>query len=72
MFYGSEKQAIEASLRDDNQYFVDCILDYRGDPTRNRTDITFLVQFMDESQSWVPNTPDINQTEAFETYCAQH
>jgi hypothetical protein len=72
IFYGSKEQAIEASLRDDNQYFIDSILDYRGDPARNRTDMTFLVQFMDESQSWVPNTPDINKTEAFETYCAQH
>jgi hypothetical protein len=68
MFYGNASQAQDAALRDDDQYFVDCILEYRGDPDR-RTTMEFLVRYMDESEHWVNYSPDIYQTEAFEYFC---
>ena len=68
LFFGTTEQAIEASLRDDDQYFIESILDYRGDPTK-RTTTSYLVKYMDDATHWVPYSQDINQTEAFETFC---
>ena len=71
MFYGTTQDAIDASLRDDDQYFINKIIDYRGDPER-RTELSFLIQYMDSSTSWVKYSKDINTTEAFEIFCTTY
>ena len=71
LFFGTTNQAVEAALRDDDQYFVDSIIDYRGN-SEHRSKMSFLVRYMDESEHWIPYSPDINQTEAFERFCSQY
>jgi hypothetical protein len=68
IFYGTEEQAIDTALRDDDQYFVHSIINYRGDPLK-RSQMEFLVQYQDDSTHWLPYSLDISTTEAFETYC---
>ena len=71
IFYGTEEQAIDTALRDDDQYFVDAIINYRGDPLK-RSQMEFLIRYQDDSTHWLPYSLDISTTEAFENYCVQY
>jgi hypothetical protein len=65
-FNGSEEQAYQLALTDDDQYVIKEILGYRGSPLA-RTNLEFYVLFNIGSKSWVP-WKDMNQTEALYNY----
>ena len=65
-FIGSREEAYELAKKDTDQFEVDCILAYRGDP-ETRTSMEFLVRFMDGDQTWLPYSQDIFQMQQFET-----
>jgi hypothetical protein len=68
IFHGTPAQARDAALLDNDQYEIECINAYRGDPDE-RTTMEFEVQFMDGSLHWLPWTNDITTTVHFEDYC---
>jgi hypothetical protein len=71
IFYGTAEQAMDAALRDDDQFFVTSILNYRGNPEK-RSMMQFLVLYQDESTHWVPYSSDISTTEVFEHFCSTY
>jgi hypothetical protein len=52
-FFGSSEQAKNAALRDMDQYIVDALIAYRGDPLI-RTSLSFYTRFMDGTLSGCP------------------
>ena len=71
IFYGTEEQALDVALRDDDQFFVTSILNYRGNPEK-RSDMQFLILYQDQSTHWVSYSSDINTTEAYEKFCSTY
>ena len=71
IFYGTAEQAMDAALRDDDQFFVTSILNYRGNPEKRST-VQFLVLYQDDSTHWVPYSADISNTAIFETFCSMY
>ena len=67
-FFGSADQAKDAAIRDMDQYLVDSITAYRGDPLV-RTSMSFLVQFKDNTMQWVLWSRDLFDTVQYEAYC---
>ena len=67
-FIGTRDEAYELAKKDTDQYEVDTILAYRGDP-ETRTTMEFLLQFRDGDQVWLPYSSDIFQMQQFETFC---
>ncbi len=68
IFHGDREQAFKTAMVDTDQYEVDCIISYRGDP-ETRTTTEFLVRYKDGEELWVPYSKDIATTEQFETFC---
>jgi hypothetical protein len=66
--FATYEEAYNAALVDYEQYVVDSILRYKGDPER-RTSMTFLVKFADNSESWLPYSRNISETIQFEQFC---
>ena len=64
-----DETAFELACRDGDQYKLQGILAYRGDPLVGRKYCTFLVRFADQDTCWIQYGPDLCSTEAFETYC---
>jgi hypothetical protein len=64
LFVGTEAQARETAMRDQDQYTIVSILNYRGNPLR-RSETLYLVLFADGERSWVPYSKDIADTAAF-------
>ena len=69
-FIGSREEAYELAKKDTDQFEVDSILAYRGDP-EIRTTMEFLIRFMDGDQTWLPYSQDIFQMQQFETFCVE-
>jgi hypothetical protein len=68
LFSGSETDAITLARQDDNQWEVDRILGWRGDPdSRNST--SFLTLFNTGEKVWMNYTTDIHTTTEFINYC---
>jgi hypothetical protein len=67
-FFGSADQAKDAAIRDMDQYLVDSITAYRGDPLV-RTSMSFLVKFKDDTLQWVSWSKDLFDTVQYENYC---
>lgn len=67
-WFGISEAAREAALRDQDQYVVDRITAYRGNPALRKT-MQFSTSFGDGSQSWNHFSPDISYTVAFGTFC---
>jgi hypothetical protein len=67
-FHGSPEQAYETALRDHDQYVINRILSYRGEPTKRST-MEFLVQFGDGSLLWKPYTKDLFDSLPYEEFC---
>jgi len=67
-FVGDMMTAKKMAQLDHDQYVVDRISAYRGDPDV-RTTMQFLVHFADKSSSWVNYSKDIFDTIAYEDYC---
>jgi hypothetical protein len=68
LFHGSLEQAIDAARRDNDQYAIESVITYRGDPLQ-RTTTSFLVHFVDGDKVWLPWSMDISSTQAFEIFC---
>ena len=69
-FIGSREEAYELAKKDTDQFEVDSIQAYRGDP-ETRTTMEFLIRFMDGDQTWLPYSQDIFQMQQFETFCVE-
>jgi len=68
-FFGTYEEAFQLAQHDKHQFLVDRLNGFKGDPLK-RTTMQFLVQFADGDERWVPYSPDIALTEAYETYCS--
>jgi hypothetical protein len=67
-FFGTRSEAAELAKRDSDQFDVERILAYRGDP-ETRTTMEFNVLFKSGDAVWLPYTQDIFQMIQFENYC---
>jgi hypothetical protein len=67
-FYGTLEEAKEAANIDYDQYEVDCILGYRGDPSR-RSSMEFELLFKAGDTLWKRYCRDIYDTIYFEDFC---
>jgi hypothetical protein len=67
LFLGTEAEARETALIDQDQHFVDVVLAYHGDVTA-RTHMSFEVRFMDGDVRWLP-FKEISDTIQFEDFC---
>jgi hypothetical protein len=66
-FFGDRDSAMEAAMRDQEQFKVVEILSYTGD-SRTRSAMTFKVKYADGDILDIPWTPDL-QCEAYYTFC---
>ncbi len=71
IFHGNRDQAYQLAMIDTEQYEVDYIISYRGDP-KTRSTTEFLVKYKDGDELWVPYSKDISATQQFETFCRTH
>ena len=67
-FYGKREEAERVAQLDHDQYEVQTILYYRGDPLV-RTTMEFYVQFADGDARWVTWSKDLFDSIPYETYC---
>jgi hypothetical protein len=67
-FFGSTEQAKDAALRDMDQYIIDVIVAYRGDPLIRKS-LSFCTKFLDGTLQWVAWSKDLYDTQQYETYC---
>jgi hypothetical protein len=68
-FFGTEASARDTAMRDQDQFEVDRILAWRGDPNRRKS-LQFLVLFADGDTSWNHFCEDLWSTQAFAKYCS--
>ncbi len=68
IFHGNSDQAYHMAMIDTEQYEVDYIKSYRGDPTVRST-TEFLVRYKDGDELWLPYSKDLSSTQQFETFC---
>jgi hypothetical protein len=67
-FFGSREDAVDLAKRDTDQYDVDRIVSYRGDP-ETRITMEFFVLFKSGDSVWLPYSQDIFQMVQFEEFC---
>jgi hypothetical protein len=67
-FVGTREQAIEAANTDYDQYQVNCILGYKGDP-KLRSEMQFELLFNAGDTMWKTHCKDIYETVYFEEFC---
>jgi len=68
LFVGSQADAFNAAQLDADQFLVESIIQYRGDP-HLRTTMEFLVRFVDGTEHWIPYSDDITSTVHYEIFC---
>jgi hypothetical protein len=68
-FFGTKEEAFDAALRDNDQFVVDHIMAYRGDPLI-RTSMYFYVKYRDGTVHWREWTKDLYDTIQYEQYCS--
>ena len=69
--FATEDDAYQAALVDYQQYVIDTILNYKGDPEL-RTSMSFLVRFLDTTEMWLPYSRDLSESIPFEKFCRQN
>jgi hypothetical protein len=67
-FYGSKEQAYDTALRDADQYVIEEIIAYRGDP-QIRGSISFLILFRDGTKEWKAWSNDLFDAVPYENFC---
>jgi len=67
-FIGTKEAAFALAQRDADQYLVNKVLAYRGNP-KVRTTMEFEILFADGSVVWLPYTQDIFQMEQYAAFC---
>lgn len=70
-FWGSAEDAYKVALLDQDQYVIDDILAYRGDP-HERTTMEFEVAFADGTVVWLPWSHDLFNSVPYEEFCRRH
>jgi len=67
-FAGTEEDAVSAARLDNDQILIDKILAFKGEPTE-RSQMQFLVQFVDGDKVWRAYDKDISETIQFQHFC---
>ena len=67
-FVGSKEDAVEAAIRDQEQFRVKVIHGYKGD-SNHRTSMTFIVEYADGDILEVPWSRDLFDCQAYEDFC---
>jgi hypothetical protein len=67
MWHGTAEEAFKAAMLDNDQFVVDSIIAYRGDPDQ-RTSMEFEVRFSDGTIVWKPWDKDLDTTQAYEEF----
>ena len=70
-FFGTEADAIAVAQVDYDQYEIDYIITYRGEPT-TRTTMEFEILFKDGTLKWLTWTQDLFKSIAYEEFCRKH
>jgi hypothetical protein len=65
--FSSQEEAYKAAMVDYDQFVVDRILSYRGDPD-SRSGMEFEVRFMDGSVVWLPSSKDLSDPVQLEDF----
>jgi hypothetical protein len=68
LFAGTDEEARNAALLDSDQYVIDKVLAYRGDPMK-RSEMEFEVRFQDGDIVWKSYDKDIFETQQLHDYC---
>lgn len=68
IFWGTEEEAFNMAQKDNDQYVVEKLLAYRGDPMV-RTTMEFLVRFADGTEVWKRWNNDLDNNDKYESYC---
>ena len=67
-YFGTMEMAVKAALLDHDQFVVNKILYYTGDPSMRDT-LEFYVQYADGDERWMSYSKDLFDCEAYEAYC---
>lgn len=68
MFFGPREEAERVALLDHDQYQVETILYYRGNPAI-RTTMEFYIRFGDGDERWVTWSKDLFDSVPYEDFC---
>ena len=68
IFVGSHESAYKMAQLDNDQYEINIILGYSGDPNK-RSMMDFYVKFVDGTKQWLPYSEDLSSTQQFEAFC---
>lgn len=71
MYFGSREDAEKVAQLDFDQYEVDKILYWRGNP-EIRTTMEFFIRFADGEERWVTWNKDLFDSQPYETFCRAH
>ena len=71
MFFGRREEAERVALLDHDQYQVENILYYRGNPAI-RTTMEFYIRFGDGEERWVTWSKDLFDSVPYEDFCRAH
>jgi len=71
LFVGTKEEAFQIAMEDADQYVVQQILAWRGDPS-TRTTMEFEVQFADGDVVWKPYDRDLADCSAFKDFVRVH
>jgi len=70
IFHGTQEAAELAAQWDHDQFKIDRVISHRGDPNK-RSQMEFLIKFVDGTEIWKQWCSDITSTVAYEQYCEQ-
>ena len=68
-FYGSASDAKQLASVDADQYLIDVVSAYRGDPLQ-RSEMYFYVEYTDGDKLWIPWSLDLQSSEAYHNFCS--
>jgi len=71
LFHGGREKGEEIARLDHDQYEVDTILYYRGNPML-RQSMEFYIRFADGDERWVTWNKDLFDSVPYETFCRAH
>ena len=70
-FFGNREEAHRIACVDRQQFVIDCILGYKGEPSKRST-MMFWVLFEDGDERWLPWSEDLSTAKPFEVFCEKH
>jgi hypothetical protein len=66
-FFGTQSEAYEMATRDRDQFVIEEIIAYVGDPAK-RTTLQFQVKYADGDMLWIPYSQDLFQSVPYENF----